>query len=217
MAAVPLPYIGTGPGNSQQILGHYSVAQVSGATVSLAANAFIASVRWAPTNPQTYFVLQRLLVGWAVSGAVTAATIMDASARIVRGFTTDFTTAATGVVLNGVQNTNQMRKTMNPSQMAASGPKICTTATMSGQALVSDVVPFRNTVWVNQPSGNGTVTQAVGVAGQTQALYEWTALGAHPVVLSNFEGIVVQNPTANVVTGTIQYYVTWEWAEVFVF
>jgi hypothetical protein len=214
MATVPLPYIGTGPGNTQQVLGHYSVAQVSGATVSLGANAFIASLRWAPTNPQTYLVLQRCLVGWAVSGAVTAATIMDASLRVVRGFTTDFTTAATGVVLTGVTATNQMRKTMNPSQAAA---KICTTTTMSGQSLVSDVAPFRNTVWANHPSGNATVTQAVGVGGQTQTLYEWTALGAHPVVLSNFEGLVVQNPTAAVVSGTIQYYVTWEWAEVFVF
>lgn len=213
---IPLPYIGEGAQN-QTILGHYKTFQKSGATASIAAGGIIASLRWAPSNPAYWCVITGIRAGWVVTGAVTLATPMDLEAFIVRGFTVDFTTASTPANLAATTNTNQMRKTMSPSQMGVNGPRICTTAVMSGQTATVDANAFAGTVWVNQPSGNATVTQAVGVGGAMQDLYRWTELQDHPPVLGNNEGVFLELVTANVVTGTIAYYVEWHWAEVLTF
>jgi hypothetical protein len=161
----------------------------------------------------------RIKVGWIVTGAVTAAAPMDFDACIVRGFTVDFTTAMTAVNMatTSAGRTNSMRSSMGPSLMGASGPGICTTAVLSGQTLTADAAAFAITTFVNQPSGNATVTQAIGVGGAMQTLYEWTALGQHPVVLGPLEGVVVREVTAGVVSGTVAIYLQWEWAEVQVF
>ncbi len=53
--------------------------------------------------------------------------------------------------------------------------------------------------------------------GPMQTLYECTAAGQHPVVLSPQEGVVVRQVTAGVVTGAHSLYLQWEWAEVLVF
>jgi hypothetical protein len=198
-----------------QVLGHYSVCQVSGATASLGAAGHLASIRWADSS--RFLVLMRIKAGWSVTGAVTAATPMDMQAVIVRGFSVDFTTASTTISLAAISNTNKMRANMGTSLMNTIGPRIATTTVMSGQTLTADVAPFAYTVWANQPSGNATVTQAVGVAGAMQELYNWNALGQHPVVLAANEGIVLQPVTAGPTTGTVKFYVQWDWAEVTVF
>lgn len=219
MASIPVPYIGTG--NQQQVvLGHYAVGQKSGASVSLGAGATIGRIRWAPTASALFLVLMRIRLGWTVTGAVTAATPMDADAVVARNFTADFTSGAgatqmTMINMNGV--TNMMRRSMSPSQMGANGPGICNTGIAAGQTLTADAAAFAITSFPNQPSGNATVTQAIGVGATPQTLYEWTGLGQHPVTLSNNEGVVVRTVTAPVVSGTVAYYLTWEWAEVLVF
>lgn len=194
------------------ILGHYAVAQASGATVSLGAAAHLASFRWADLS--RFAVLMRVRVGWSVTGAITAATVMDLQAVIARGFSVDFTTNSTAISMAGVSNTNKMRASMGTSLMGTVGPRIATTAAMSGQTLTADAAPFAITSYVNQPSGNATVTQAVGVGSVMTDLYNWAALGSHPVVLSANEGIIVQPVTAGPVTGSVKYYVQWEWGEV---
>jgi hypothetical protein len=210
VALRPLDYANVG-----QLLGHYAATQVSGATVSLGAAAHSASLRW--TDTTRFLVLMRIKAGWSVTGAVTAATPMDMQAVIARGFSVDFTTNSTQLSLAAVTNTNKMRAGMGTSLLGASGPRILTTAAMSGQTLTADVAPFAITVWNNQPSGNATVTQAVGVSGPMQTIYEWTALGQHPVVLTANEGVLLQPVTAGPTTGTVKYYVQWEWAEVLIF
>lgn len=201
--------------SSQTVLGHYSVAQASGATVSIGAAGHLGSIRW--TDTSRYLVLLRIRAGWAVTAAVTAAAPMDLQAVIARSFSVDFTTASTAISLAGVANTNKMRASMGASLMGTVGPRIATTTVMSGQTLTADAAPFAMMNWQNQPSGNATVTQAAGVAGPMQTLYDCTASGQHPVILTANEGVILQPVTAGPVSGTTKYYFEWTWAEVAAF
>lgn len=194
------------------VLGHYAVAQASGATVSLAAAAMLASMRW--SDASRLCVLMRIRAGWSITGAVTAATVMDLQAVIARAFSVDFTTNSTAANLAAPANTNKMRSSMGTSLMGTNGPRIATTAAMSGQTATADANPFAMMPFPNQPSGNATVTQAIGVGANAVDLYSLTALNQHPIVLTANEGILIQPVTAGPVTGSVKYYIQWEWAEV---
>lgn len=220
MAAIPVPYIGTS-GGSQTVLGHYAVAQTSGAIAATptALDAH-ASIRWAPTLSNTYLVLMRLKVGYGVISAITTAVRVAYQASIVRQFTVDFTTASTPIGMSAIGKTNQMRGTMSTSQMGANGPRIATTTVMSGQTYILDAAPVAITNWeaLHSVSATGTAVQLnAGAGGPMQTLYEWTGLGQHPVVLSNLEGVVVQITHTGWAAGTVSLYTQWEWAEVLAF
>jgi hypothetical protein len=211
-----LPYVSP---DRQTVLGHYAVAQKSGATVSVTAGSYVGRIRWSPTTVgNVYCVLLRVKVGWIVTANNTTATAtpMDFDACVVRNFTVDFTGNLTAVNLTTGTNyrTNCMRASMSPSQMGSQGPAICTTVGMTGATLVADAAAFAETTFANQPSGNSTATQYVGVAGTMQTLYEWTGGGQHPVVLGTNEGVVVREVTAGPTAGTLAIYLQWEWAEV---
>lgn len=220
MAAIPVPYIGTGTGG-QTVLGHYAVSQLSG---SIAATPTAldphASIRWAPgaANPSTYLVLMRIKVGWSVITAITTSVRMSYQAIIARQFSVDFTTAATAINMSTVSKTNTMRSgAMSNSLMGTAGPRIATTTVQSGQTYTLDNAPFAITNW-NVPSIlTGTVSTPAGVAGNMQTLYEWTALGQHPVVLGNNEGVALLLTHTGWASGTVSIYTQWEWAEVLAF
>lgn len=195
------------------LLGYYGVAQASGATVSLGAAAHLASLRW--TDPSRFLVLIGIRAGWTINGAVTAATQMDLQAVVARGFSVDFTTNSTAASLVAA-NTNKFRSNMGASLLGANGPRIATTGAMSGQTLTADANPFAMAPFANQPSGNATVTQAVGVGHSMVSLYEYTAL-KHPIILSANEGILIQPVTAGPVSGSVKYYIEWNWAEIALF
>lgn len=219
MATVPVPYIG-GQGN-QTVLGHYAVGQKSGTTLTIGAGGILGSIRWAPTLANTFAVLMRIKASYAITTAVTTATIMDLQAIIARGFTVDFTTASTAINLSTTGKTNQMRGSMSQSQMGANGPRICTTTVMSGQTATADAAPFAvATLPTLAPStATGTaVALPIGAAVPMATLYEWTGLGQHPVVLGNNEGVFIETVTAGpITTGGVSYYFQWEWAEVLAF
>ena len=201
-----------GPG---EVLGFYGVAQASGATVSLAAAAHTAALRW--TDATHYLVLMRLRVGYSVTGAITTSTPMDLQGVIVRGFTVDFTTNATVINMGTVSNTNKFRQNFGASLLGTKGPEIATTAAMSGQTLTADTAPFAMASYQGlvAVTATGTAVAApAGAAAPMQDLYKWDVLGGHPIVLSVNEGIVVQPVTAGPATGSVKYYVQWEWAEV---
>ena len=216
VALRPLEYQSQG-----RILGHYAVAQRSGElAATIGALGHLASVRW--SDATAYMVLLRLKVGWSVSGAITTAVEMNMRAIIARGFSVDFTTAATAINLATVPKTNAMRQSMGSSLMGVNGPRIATTVVQSGQTLTVDNAPFAMHVWpsivaVDATAAAATVTQAVGVAGMMATLYEYTALAQHPVVLGFNEGVIVQPVTAGPATGTFAIYTQWEWAEVEVY
>lgn len=209
-----LPYM-SGPAANQVVLGHYSVGQLSGNIAATPTALDVhASVRWAPTLTNAKWVLIRLRLGWGVQAAVTAAVRMAYQASVVRGFTSDFATAATAINMATVPKTNSMNSlTMNSSLMGANGPRICTTAPQTTFTGTIDTAPFAMCTWVNQPSGNATVTQAIGVMGEMKTAYEWTGIGQHPVVLNLNEGIVVQLVSTGWATGVISLYTEWTWAE----
>jgi len=192
------------------VFGYYGVAQASGATVSLAAGAHLASLRWSDLT--RVLVLLGIRAGWTITGAVTAATPMDLRAIIARGFTVDFTTASTPANLAAVANTGKFRSTMGASLLGTNGPRIATTGAMSGQTLTADADAFAMTSFANQPSGNATVTQAVGVGHPMVDLYKWDPT-KHPIVLQANEGVLVQPVTAGPTTGSVKYYIEWHWAE----
>ncbi len=209
----PLNYTGLGG----IILGHYAVAQRSGAIVATIGTAgILGSIRWAPTS-NILLALMRLKAGITFSGAVSTATEMTLQAKIVRGFSVDFTTASTPAAMGVVTSTGKMRSsTMSPSQMGANGPRICTTTVMSGQTATQDADAFCMAAF-DTPAITGTVGIPVGRACITQTLYEWTALGGHPPVLGSQEGIFVELVAAGPASGTFNLQLQWEWAEVAVF
>lgn len=212
----PVPYFSSAGATG----GHYRVAQRSGeiaATVSAAAH--LARIRWTDQNKK--LLLHRIKVGISFSGAVTTAVEMTMRAIIVRQFTVDFSSNITNINMTATASTNQCRKQfMVASSMGTSGPGICTTAAMSGQTLTADAAPFAvcpiPTLVPSTATGTA-VAIPVGAASPMVTLYEWTALGDHPIILEQNEGVVIQNHLAGPASGTFGLYVQWEWAEIFSF
>lgn len=216
IAMRPLDHAGKG-----RILGHYKTFQRSGEiAATLAANGKLASIRWPDQN--AFCVLTRLKVGVSISADVTAAGIELAyKATVARGFSVDFTAAATALNMATIANTNAMRKTMGGSLMGTAGPRICTTVVQSGDTLTLDTNPFAGCVLPGLLlNTNSTGTAVLGKAGSATpmtTMYECTSPYDHPLVLSYLEGVVIQTVLAGYATGTFALYTQWEWAEVEVF
>lgn len=216
-----MPYLPFVSADRQTVLGHYKVAQTSGAIAATPTALDVhASIRWAPTVTNTYLVLLRLRVGWQVISAVTTAVRMTYQASIARQFTVDYVTGSTAINMASVAKTGAMRNTMQNSQMGTSGPRITTTGAMTGHTNTLDNAPFAIHTWpaVLAVTATGTaVAQPAGMAGQMADLYVRGADGDHPPVLSNNEGIAVQLTHTGWATGTVSVYTQWEWAEVLAF
>lgn len=200
------------------VLGHYSVAQLSGAIAATpTALDPHASIRWAPSVSGALLVLVRIRLGWHCISAITTAVRMSYQASIVRGFTVDYVTGSTRINMASITKTNQMRGQMGQSQMGTTGPAITTTGAMSGHTNILDAAPFAITTWTVPGILTGTASVVAGVAGPMQTLYEWTGLGQHPVVLGNNEGVVAQLTHTGWASGTVSLAAVWEWAEVLSF
>ncbi len=189
------------------MLGHYAVGTKSGNFTGWAAAANAGSLRWAPSLSNIYLVLMRLKWGFVTQATATAG-VYDVGAYIARGFTVDFTGNSTPVNMATVPNSNAMRRTMSSSQMGANGPRVCTTAGMTGQTATLDSAAFA--------FGVANVTGTTVGISSFQTLYEYTSLAQHPVVLSSNEGVVCQMLAASA-GGTFNVYFQWEFAEVAVY
>ncbi len=219
VALHPLDYTSDGA-----ILGHYAVALKSGATVSIGALGHISRIRWAPAASlnNVFCVLMRIKVGFSIISAITTAVQMDFDAIIHRGYTVDHSAGITSANMAAVPRTNAMRSgqglgAMSSSQMGTSGPGICTTVVISGNTSTADANPFAMVVFDSPAAITGTVTQPAGRGAPMATLYECTAAGQHPVVLSANEGVVVREVSAGPASGTTSLYVQYEWAEVAVY
>lgn len=198
------------------ILGHYGVAQLSGAIAATpTALDPHASIRW--SDATRFLVLLRIKAGWHCISAITTAVRMSYQASIARGFTVDYVTGSTRINTAAIPGTNAMRKTMGSSLMGTAGPAITTTGAMSGHTNTLDAAPFAITNWTVPGILTGTASVVAGVAGPMQTLYECTSPYQHPVVLSQNEGVVVQLTHTGHATGTVSLATQWEWAEVEVF
>ncbi len=215
IALKPIEYTGQG-----KVLGHYGVCQQSGAVVNstLSAADKLASIRW--SDPSTYLVLLRIRGGVNVQTAISIVLETDVKATIVRGFSVDFTTAATAISLATPAKTNAMRGTMSNSLMGVNGPRICTTVTQSGQTFTADAAPFAiaNFPLLGVNNVTGTATAApVGATSPVVDIWNCTMPGQHPIVLGANEGVVIQNIGAGAADGKLTYTFGWEWAEVVVY
>lgn len=214
VAMRPLDYKKNG-----RVLGHYGLNQRSGSlTSTVGALAHLASFRWTANN--AYAVIYRIKAGWSCDGAITAWVEMNLRAVLVHAFSVDFTTNSTLSSMIVPPKVGAMSTLMGSSLMGATGPRISTTAAMTGQTLVADTDGIGSVIWPAHYSTNGTgtvVTSDVGDAGVMKTLYECTAVYQHPVVLSANEGVLIQPITAGPASGTYAIYVNWEWAEVELF
>lgn len=203
--------------NGATVLGHYKVAQVSGAIAATpTALDHWARIRWVPTQSNAKLVLCRLQVGLSISGAITTLVQQTLQAIKARSYTVDHDTAITNISLaSGAcrMNTN----TMNTSQMGATGPGICTTAPMTGQTATLDAAPFATVdlPLITAVTATGTaIAGAVGIASGMKDLYRWDSLGEYPPTLATGEGIIVRTLLTGHATGTLTLRTIWEWAEV---
>lgn len=222
MSAIPAPYVNTLTGF---VGGHYAVAQTSGAIAATpSAGDVVASIRWAPASGTGFLVLHRLKLGIVVASAVTTAVPLAFKASVARGFTVDFSSNTTAINLSTVTKTNVMLSSgangMVNSQMGANGPRICTTAGMTGQTYTLDTAPFAKMVFPSLTSVTATGTAVAlqaGTAWPVTSVYEFTGLVQHPVILSPNEGVAVAWDNAGNGSGTLNVYAQWEWAEVATF
>src|SRR5262245_47456450 len=121
-------YLPFASADRQTVLGHYKVAQVSGAIAATpTALDPHASIRWAPGDNSKFLVLLRLRVGWSVISAVTTTVRMSYQASMARQFTVDYVTGSTAINMASVAKTGAMRSTMGNSILGTLGPRITTT------------------------------------------------------------------------------------------
>ena len=209
----PLPYKFS---NGAVVLGHYKVAQRSGAIAATpTALDHWARIRWVPSTSNAKCVLTRLRVGLSVSGAITTLVQQVLTATIARSYTVDHDTAITNISMAG--EGGKMDKQMSTSLMGATGPGICTTAPMTGQTATLDAAPFalQNCPLITAVTATGTaIAGPVGVATPMSDLYCWEGLGDHPPTLSTAEGIIVRTVLTGHATGTMVLTTEWSWAEV---
>src|SRR5438105_195393 len=103
------------------ILGHYRANLITGTTVSLAANAPIASIRWADAT--RLFVLMRLEATAQVAAAIAAATLVDLEAIVARSFTIA-DSSGTAIALGGL---NQLNRSQGMKSSLVTDMRVSTT------------------------------------------------------------------------------------------
>lgn len=187
--------------NGATVYGHYRVATVTGATVSLTANDPILSFRW--TSSEANAVLLRLGVSGQITSNITTAVGFDLEAVIARGFTAS-DSAGTAVT---VANFQKARTSMGSSLVGDF--RVATTGKLTAGTRTLDSYGFGR---VNIATGP-TVTNA-GSMSLPVDLYKADVSGIYPVTLKANEGFIVTAPIAANTSGAIRYTFTVEWAEV---
>jgi hypothetical protein len=209
----PLEYTLGGPNG--KVLGHYRACVATGTTVSIAAAGVLSYLRW--TDPNNYFVLQRLQVASYIAATITTSTPVDVAAYVSRGATAAGS-AGNAVTMGGA---NQKNRALMGSSLVSDFRVATTGALTAPTGRVVDANPFA----ISPLSATfnltvaGSATFDVLSTDKSFDLYKWDALGQHPIVLSPGAGesIELQEFTAGPVTGGIRFYFTFEWAEVAVF
>jgi hypothetical protein len=188
---------------ANRIMGHYSAAGFTAATLS-AAGGIMAAFRYGDVS--SVAVIKRVRVAAAVVAAVTAQQV-DCDLIVARSYTVRDLTSATVVPVTG--DTGKMRQGMGPSLLAtlaggnfdvASAAAGLTggTKTVDASPIASAPVPL--------------VAFTAGAASPWITLYDCNQSGQHPLVLKANEGILVRNTTV-IGTGTLRYYVVIDWLE----
>jgi hypothetical protein len=187
-----------------RVLGHYSLAAVSGSTTVLAAAALIFSMRYSDTN--SLMVLKRISISAGITTAFTANQGLDVDAVAARGWTVS-DTGGTAIVLAG--NTNKARTNMGSSLMADA--RIASaTALAAGATKTLDTNAFAVGIFPDAAATAGALLGGLG----TIDLYNEQLAGQHPMVFAANEGFNLRLISVQGAAGVVKYYVRVDWAEV---
>lgn len=200
------------------LLGHYRMTLVTGASVSVGAAGILAYLRW--SDVVRYLALLRVSATVAVSGAITAATVVDLGLYISRGSTAVGSggAAATLTGSNGKLRSNMGSTLVTDMRVGTTGALTRpTSGTVDSQAMAACAFALK----VSPDIGaTASATVAVGVASPVVDLYNVTAPGMqHPIILTpgGGETVELQEITAGPTTGSLKWYLTFEWAELALF
>jgi hypothetical protein len=206
----PAPLDHSDPGGN--LLGHYRTNLITGATVSIASNGALASMRWSGPLPPVAVIL-RISAMPEVTAAITAATPLDLECIFARSFSVSDTGGTATVP-------SRMRSSMNLSSMA--DMRVATTTALTAGTRTLDSVGFGYASWASlvaitrdpaTPTNQTAV--AIGAGEQTMKdLYKWDVQGSHPPVLGVNDGIVIRQSIAGPVTGAIRWTIVVEHCEV---
>jgi len=185
-------------------LGHFAFAGETGTTAGIAAKGAMFYLR--NSDPTALIVVEKIRCSAIIAAAITTGVVVDIGAWVAR----NSTAAGTGGTLPTLGGNNQrMRISMGTSLVT--DLRIATTAALTlPTGAVMDTNPFAAAI--TQLSFQTTTT---AIAGQPITdLYDNIAHGAHPVILSSGEVLVLAPLTAGPVTGGIEWSFEVHWAEV---
>ena len=187
-----------------QVLGHYRMGAVSGATTTLASGVLLFSFRYA--DPNTVALIKRIQAYAAVTTTFTAGQIVDVDAIAVRNWQVN-DSAGTQSLPSG--NTGKMRTNMGTSRLVPSGDfRIATAAAITAGATKTPD---------GQPFGYGAIgaptTVDVGSGGNLGDVYKLDTTNQHPLIFAANEGFNLRVVTTQGAAGVVKYYFVVEWAE----
>lgn len=185
-----------------QVLGHYALAAVSGATTILASGALIYAFRWAQANAVAQ--LHRITVSAQVSTAFTTAQTIDIDAINVRGWLNSDTG---GTSLLFFPQSNKTRSNMGNSLINSGDLRIASTTALAAGTKNADASPFASAALMSS-------TTVVGAAAPPIDLYNAAATpGQYPMTYALNEGFNLRIVTTQVTPGAVKYYIRVDWAE----
>lgn len=190
-----------------EILGAYSMSQVSGALTTVAAGTIASAVpvfsfRWAPATTTLLCMIRRIEVGFNTITAFGAAQSLQYNLIIGRNYTVSPSGGTPATF--AVANTAKHRTSMQNTAFTGGGDfRMATTAALTAGTVTLDS-QFMATV-------NGTST-AVGVSMPMTPLFQHQP-GDYPLIFANNEGFIINNGQLMGATGVINLIVNVEWME----
>lgn len=178
--------------------GHYRVAMQSGALTTVAAGGPVFAFRWA----SLYYncIVWWIKWSWYTTAAFSAAQIVDHALYIGRSWSTNYGGGATATLTG---NNNKKR-----TSYAATGVndfRMSSTAALTGSPTITlDSQPI-----MYRSGWSAALADALIDPQPT----DFEAEQEHPIVLSNNEGLVLQNVTLMGATGVIKLNIEIAWTE----
>lgn len=197
----PLDYTSIQGTMGGKVGGHYRAFAYTSA-IAPSANVVLANLR--ATDPGLLIVVTRVSVVVTVATAVTAQRNDPIGMFIARNYTVEETTNATAATLTGLNA--RLRSTI------MSGP----TATVRTTSNAAGMTGGTKTVDSNAVglAGPNQALVGLGTGWPAQDIFQNEANGAHPIVLQQSEGLVMQWGATTLATGTVVVGVGFCWAEV---
>lgn len=197
----PLDYTSIQGTLGGKVGGHYRCF-VQTSAIAPSANVVLANLR--ATDPNLQIVVTRVSTVVTVATAVTAQRNDPLNLFVARAYTVAETTNTVTATLTA--NNAKLRSAIM-SPCTAIVQSTSNAAGMTGGTKTVDSNPI-GWAGLNQPLA------ALGTGWPVQDIFQNEANGAHPIVLQQNEGLVVQWGATTLATGTVVVGVGFSWAEV---